>query len=70
MAKCNLCGEEFKLPGEGVALMMAFLQHHTTSLINVAICDWCYHEYGMDDAIKTLNMSAELHIDLEEETDG
>ena len=67
MTKCNVCGENVALPKGGVALMMAFVHGHTTTLTNVAICNWCYREYGIDDAIKTLNESACLHIEFPED---
>jgi hypothetical protein len=67
MTKCNVCGKNFALPKDGVALMMAFVHRHTTALVNVSICNWCYREYGIDDAIKTLNKSACLHIELPED---
>ena len=67
MTKCNVCGENFALPKDGVALMTAFVHGCTTSLVNVAICNRCYRERGIDDAIKTLNKSACLHIALPED---
>ena len=67
MTKCNVCGEKLALPKDGVALMMAFVNRHTTSLVNVSICNRCYREYGIDDTIKTLNKSACLHIALPED---
>ena len=67
MTKCNVCGEKFALPKDGVALMVAFVHGCTTSLVNVAICNWCYEEYGIDHAIKTLNKSALLHIKFSED---
>lgn len=67
MSKCNICGEHITLPQDGVALMIAFVHGSTTTLSNVAICNWCYKEYGVNDAIKMLNTSACLHIKFPEE---
>ena len=67
MTKCNVCGEKIALPKDGVALMVAFVHGHTTNLSNVAICNWGYREYGIDDAIKTLNESACLHFEFPED---